>query len=65
MGLKIGVARPNFDDLDDGFSDSVKGWSWHCGKGELLHNQYDKGKKYPSQVSDGDIIGVILDMVLG
>lgn len=60
--LKIGVCRPDVN-LEGAFCDTVNGWGIY--NGELRHNSNSTGAKYGTQLKEGDIIGVALDMVEG
>jgi hypothetical protein len=49
--------------MEGAFCDSAMGWGIY--NGELRHNSNSIGPKYGSQLAEGDILGVALDMVDG
>lgn len=61
--FKIGVARPNYEPLNEAFSDTLSGWAIY--NGETRHNSNSDGQIYGSKLKSGDIIGVALDMIAG
>ena len=50
-------------DRDNAFCDTLSGWGIY--NGELRHNSNSTGAKYGTQLKEGDIIGIALDMVEG
>lgn len=61
--IKIGVCRPNVNNLEEAFSDTIHGWAIY--NGQTRHNSNSTGPNYGTQLTPGDIIGVALDMVEG
>lgn len=60
--IKIGVSRDSIN-FEEAFSDSLNGWAIY--NGELRHNSNSKGQKYGSGISQGNTVGVALDMTEG
>jgi len=61
--IKIGICRPSITNLEEAFSDGVQGWAIY--NGQTRHNSNSTGPNYGTQLANGDIIGVALDMVEG
>lgn len=60
--IKIGVSRKDIE-LAQAFSDTESGWAIY--NGELRHKSNSSGQKYGTTVGNGDVIGVMLDMIKG
>lgn len=60
--IKIGVTK-SFGLIEEAFSDNPKGWAIY--NGEVRHNSNASGKKYGSQITAGDTIGVMINMIDG
>ena len=58
--IKIGVCRTHVK-TSEAFSDTMDGWAIY--DGQLRHNSNSSGKKYGTKLKEGDVIGVMLDMI--
>lgn len=61
--MKIGISRPDVQNLQQAFSDSLHGWAIY--NGQTRHNSNSTGPKYGCKIQCGDTIGIALDMVSG
>ena len=50
-----------FLDFNQAFSDTLKGWGIY--NGELRHNSNSSGAKYGGTFTNGDTLGVAIDMI--